>query len=262
VATRLADLQQRTRDAVVSGNTTLLAPVLVGGEAPARRLAIHARHYSASLVSALMRRFPATGWLLGTPLIEEAARHFVRKYPPSAPCVAEYGEGFAHFLATWPGAERVAYLREFADLDWHLGRLAVSVDRPAIMRSDCAAMAPSELADAIVGMQPGTHYSLSAWPIDELMTMYLTHTAPNQLSLLATEVWIEARGARGSLRLSRLTAAEFSFRVALFEGLPLEAAAERAMRSDEAFDPGAALVALVDAGLVTSIARVPCAERS
>jgi Putative DNA-binding domain len=208
-----------------------------------------------------MRRFPATGWLLGTSLVEEAVRYFIREHPPSAPCLAEYGEGLPQFLATWPGAERVPCLHEFTDLDWHLGRLAVSVDLPAITRSDCAAIAPCELADAVVGIQPGTHYTRSTWPIDELMTMYLRDAAPNRLTVIATEVWIEARGGRGSLRLARLTAAEFSFRVALFEGLPIEAAAERAMRSDEAFDPGAALVALVDAGLATSIEKSPIAER-
>ncbi|MEO7273941.1 MAG: DNA-binding domain-containing protein [Vicinamibacterales bacterium] len=251
----LADVQQRIRDAVVMGDSASAASLFVGGTDAAQRLAIHLRHYRSSLTTAVMGRFPATGWLVGTPLLEEAATQFVREYPPSVPCIGEYGQWFPQFLATWPGIERVAYLRAFADLDWHLGRLALAIELPAVTRDDLAAVAADDLADAALTIQPGTHYAHAEWPIDELMALYLSDAAPAQFALADTEVWIEVRGARGSLRFSRLTAAEFAFRVAIAEGLPLGDAAERTWATDSTFDPGPALAAMVDGGLATAISR-------
>ena len=251
----LADVQRRIRDAVVTGDAASAASLLVGGKDAAQRLAIHLRHYRASLVTAVLGRFPATGWLVGTPLLEEAATQFVREHPPSAPCIGEYGQRFPQFLATWPGAERVPYLRAFADLDWHMGRLALAVDLPVVTRHDVAAVAADDLADAGLTIQPGTYYAHAEWPIDDLMTLYLSDAAPAQFALTDTEVWIEVRGARGSFRFARLTAAEFSFRVAIAEGLPLGDAAQRAWSTDSTFDPGLGLAAIVDGGLATSIGR-------
>jgi hypothetical protein len=249
----LADVQRRIRDAVVMGDPESAASLFVGGNDGARRLAIHLRHYRTSLVTAVLGRFPATGWLVGTPLLEAAATRFVRECPPSAPCIAEYGREFPQFLAAWPGAERVSYLREFAELDWHLGRLAVATDRSAVTRGHLAAVSGEALADTRLTLQPGTHYVHAGWPIDELMTLYLSDAAPAQFVMAGTDVWIEVRGARGSFRFSRLTPAEFSFRIAIAEGLPLGDAAQRAWGSDPAFDPGLGLAAIVDEGLVTAI---------
>jgi hypothetical protein len=251
----LAEVQRRIRDAIVMGDTQSAASLLVGGQGAAQRLAIHLRHYRSSLTAAVMGRFPATGWLVGTPLLEEAATQFVREHPPSAPCIAEYAQRFPQFLATWPDAERVKYVRAFADLDWHLGRLALSTDLPVVTRDDIAAVRAGDLADAVLTIQPGTHYTHPEWPIDELMTLYLSDAAPARFALSDMEVWIEARGARGTLRFSRLTAAEFSFRVAIAEGLPLGEAAQHAWGTDSTFDPGLGLAAIVDGGLATSIGR-------
>ena len=67
------------------------APLLVGGLDPVKRLDIHRNHYETSLVSAMLGRFPATGWLVGPSSLHEAASAFVRRHPPTAPRVAAYG---------------------------------------------------------------------------------------------------------------------------------------------------------------------------
>ncbi|MBI3402154.1 MAG: putative DNA-binding domain-containing protein [Acidobacteria bacterium] len=253
----LGDVQRRVRDAVVMSDAASAASLFVGGRDAAQRLAIHLRHYTTSLVAAVMGRFTATGWLVGTPLLEEAATQFVREHPPTAPCIGEYGQRFPQFLATWPGADRLPYLRAFADLDWHLGRLALAIELPVVTRDNVAAVA-ADLADATLTIQPGTHYAHAESPIDELMTLYLSDAAPERLVLADTEIWIEVRGARGSFRFSRLTAAEFSFRVGIAEGLSVGEASQRAWDIDPTFDPGLGLAALVDTGLATTIGRNPC----
>jgi hypothetical protein len=113
---QLADIQSHLRAAIVRGDTAAIAPLLVGGRDVETRLAIHRRHYETSLVTALLGKFPATVWLVGTPFVAEAARHFVRECPPHGPCIAEYGEAFPQCVSTRPTADRVPYLREFERL--------------------------------------------------------------------------------------------------------------------------------------------------
>ena len=249
----LADVQRQIRNAVVTGEMTSAASLFVGGGDPVGRLAIHRRHYATSLVTALMGRFPATGWLVGSRMLEAAAATFVRQYPPTAPCIAEYGQAFPDFLARQSGADRVPYLQAFAGLDWHLGRLAVAIDLPPVEHAAWAAVPPGAVAEAFVTLQPGTHYVHADWPIDEIVGAYLADSPPAGLRLADASVWIEARGARGSFRLNRMTEGEFEFRVAVWTGASLGQAAERAIDIDPTCDPARALSSLMEARIVTAI---------
>lgn len=249
----LVDLQHRIRDAVVGGDPTSLGPMLVGGGQAARRLAIHLRHYEASLTAAVVGRFPATGWLIGPRRLENAARRFVHDHPPSAPCIAEYGREFPAFLSARPETAALTYVRPFADLDWHLGRVAVSIEEPAVSRAQLAAVDIAALVDMRVTLQRGTHYVRAGWPIDTLMTMYLSDSAPDTWKVIDEEVFLEARGDRGSLRFTRVTAGDYVFRTSVAEGLTLGDASGRASRIDPTFEPGKALLALVDERLIVAL---------
>ena len=162
----LADIQAGIRDAVVNGNDAAVAPVLSGGAYPEHRLAIHRRHYMASLTRALVERFPATVWLVGSELVTHVAASFVREHPPSRPCIAEYGDGFPRYLGAHPSAESLPYLTQFAELEWHLG---------------CLALATEESANV--------QYVHLDWALDELIGLYLTDTAPDTYALRQEDVW-------------------------------------------------------------------------
>ena len=250
----LVDVQQQMRDAVVSGDASAIAPLLkAGGRDAARRLDIHRRHYVTSLVGAVMGRFPATAWLMGCPMVEASAFRFVRECPPTTPCIAEYGQAFPAFLSVQPGADRLPYVEAFADLDWHLGRLSVSVDLRCADPAGLAALHPDDLTDAVLAFQAGTYLAQADWPIDDLMKLYLCDVAPQQTTMAEGPVWFEARGARGTLRLTRLSEVAFVFRHALWRGTTIGAAAERAWQFDPGFDQGSALAALFDAQLVVGV---------
>jgi hypothetical protein len=182
----LAEIQSAVSDALVHGRCHALMSIVSGGLRPERRLAIHQRHYAASLTKALLNRFPATVWLVGSELVADAARSFIQEQPPSKPCIAEYGESFPEHLNAHPAAARLPYLRQFAELEWHLGRLALATDK-----------------------SPHVHYLHLEWSLDELIGVYLGDNAPEQFALRREDVWLEVRGLRGTLSLNRLTADEF-----------------------------------------------------
>jgi hypothetical protein len=187
----LADIQASIREALVDGNIATVAPVLVGGSRPGHRLAIHQRHYVATLTRALVERFPATVWLVGSELVTHAATSFIREHPPSRPCVAEYGGDFPRYLGAHPAAESLPYLTQCADLEWHLGRLALATEEST-----------------------NVQYIHLGWALDELIGLYLTDTAPDEYTLRQEDVWLEIRGLRGELQMNRLTAEQFAGRAA------------------------------------------------
>ena len=249
----LAETQSQLRLAVVAGDAAAIVPLLVGGRDPRKRLAIHARNYETSLVKALLGKFPATHWLMGTPFLAQAAREFIRVRPPSAPCIAEYGADFPVFLATRPLAEGVPYLRWFAELEWHLGQVSIAVDQPASSLGDASIRDGASLADATLAIQPGVRYLQAPWSIDELIQLYLTEQAPEHFQLAAAAVRLEIRGARGAFRINRLDAAEFEFCVAIQGGRTIGRAAELALQADAGFDAGRCFAKLMTEGLVTAV---------
>ena len=248
----LAEAQTRIRDAVVLGAMTDVAPLLVGGRDPTARLAIHRRHYEASLVEALLRRFPGVVWLVGEAFTRAAAVDFVRWFPPAAPCIAEYAEDFPDFLARRAGVEQMPYVRWFARLEWHLGQVALAIDEPPLRVEELAAFEPSALIELILGLQSGLRFLEAPWPVDDLARLHLTGAAPDRFVLQPAAVWLQVRGARGSIRIDRLDPGTFAFRSAIALSLPLGAAAEQALGIDPAFDPGGALTSLLADGLAIS----------
>jgi hypothetical protein len=257
----LADTQSHLRRAIVSGDATGIFSLLQGGHDAEMRLAIHRRHYETSLVTALLDRFPATVWLAGSPFVAEAARRFVFEHPPHSPCIAEYGADFPEFLSTRRAAERLPYLRPFAALEWHLGFVAVAIDQTAVTLNELSGIGVDVLADAGLTLQPGLRHLHASWPVDDLMTLYLTDTAPDEFVLSTADAWIEVRGARGAFGLTRLDAGDFAFRKAIVEGRSIGEAAERAL-DNTGFDPGRALATLVGEGLVTAIIRHASGDES
>lgn len=249
----LADVQRRLRDAIVGADAGALAPMLVGGANPGARLAIHRRHYQASLVGALLDKFPATTWLVGSSTMYAAARAFIASHPPATPCISEYGEDFPQFLGERAEAQGFAYVGAFAELEWHLGQASIAIDLPAISLNSLADHG-DRLVDIGLVAQPGLRYLAAAWPVDELMKVYLTDTAPDRYAVSAQEVWLEIRGVRGSLRFDRLARGDFVFRQAIASGAALGVAAERALASDPHFDIADGLQRFVMAGLASAAA--------
>ncbi len=253
----LADLQRSFAHAMTSGDGAAVGRQLRGGHDPGKRLAIHLRHYAASLAAALCDKFPASTWLIGAVAMREAAQAYARLHPPLQPCIAEYGRDFPAFLARHPAAARLPYVRSFAELEWAVARASIAVDAPPLSWVELAARGAERLVESSLVLQAGVHYVRADWCIDELMQAYLSGAAPERFVLADADTRIEVRGARGAFTLARLDAATFAFRTTLAAGRTVGEAADAALTVDQAFDPGGALRALADAELVTASATEP-----
>jgi len=237
----LAEIQFLIRQAAVEGDMGPAEPLLSEGSRNAERLNVHRRNYEASLVAALRSKFPAACWLVGEEFVMEAARHFVQEFPPGQPCIAEYGAQFPVFLAASPLAAGVPYLRDFAELEWRVGLVSIAADEPAIGRDEMRSVS----SDAALKFQSGIHYLKTSWPVDDLLSLYVTDLAPDRLEFAALQLCLEIRGSRGEFRIHRLNEAQFAFRSSLAGGFSTAEAAENASVFDGGFDPAAEIAELV-----------------
>jgi len=249
----LADIQLFFRNAIVTGNVARLRALLTGGHDPEKGLGIHRRNYEISLVTALLTKFPATVWLAGTSFVTEAATDFIRNHPPHAPCIAEYGDEFPQFLAGLPGAHGMPYLGEFAELERQVGQVSVEIEERCLALADLTELGIDRLPDIMLRLQPGVRYRDASWPIDDLLKLYLSESAPDRYAFEPCDVWLEVRGTRGEFQINRLESSEFIFRKSLAEGRSIGSAAESALEADASFDPGIALVRLIESAMVTEI---------
>ena len=99
--------------------------------------------------------------------------------------------GFPRHLGAHPAAGSLLYMAQFAELEWHLGRLALAT-----------------------GQSADVQYLHLDWALDELIAMYLTDSAPDEFALRQEDVWLEIRGIRGELQMNRLNEEEFASGVA------------------------------------------------
>ena len=192
---------------------------------------------------------------MGEGFLGEAARRFVQERPPTSPCLAEYGEDVPQFLAAGSGAAHVPYLRSFAELDWALGFVSVAIDHPPIAAAALASEAPGALPAVRLALQPGVRYLQAGWPVDTLINLYCTDSAPDRLAFDPDEVRLEIRGARGEFHIRRLDPGSFAFRQQTQAGRSIGVAAECAFETDSGFDPATALVNCFQDGLVVEVRR-------
>lgn len=87
------------------------------GSAPLRRFAIHRNNVVSSLIDALADVFPVTRTLVGEDFFRAMAAVFVRCLPPRSKVLADYGAGFADFIAAFEPAREVCYLADVARIE-------------------------------------------------------------------------------------------------------------------------------------------------
>jgi hypothetical protein len=68
----LDKIQSFFRNAIVEADTNPIASLLASYPDPEKGVGIHQRNYQASLMLALLTKFPATAWLAGQSFMTEA----------------------------------------------------------------------------------------------------------------------------------------------------------------------------------------------
>lgn len=242
----LADVQRRFA-------RRLLQP----GPARDRRMAVYRNNVAASLIGVLRAHFPVIERIVGAEFFEAAAAAFVRAAPPASPVLAEYGGGFADFLAGFEPAADLPYLPDVARLEWARTVAYNAADDVPIGIERLAAVPADRIGAVQLLLHPATSIVASPWPIVSIWETNTHDAEPHRIgpdalgetalvTRPALEVLVRPLPAHGEVFVAALR------RYALL-GDAAAAAESAAAEQAVPFDLAATLSVLFDAGAIACL---------
>src|SRR5262249_54074563 len=166
-----------------------------------------------------------------------AADQYVRAYPPSGPCLFEYGNSFPTFLADFEPCKHLPYLPDVARLEWALNCATHAEESSALDGSALLRLPTEDLPRLTLRLQPSLALLSSPWPIDQIWHVNQPGADSNALVDLASGgVYLEVRQSEDDSVFRALDPATHAFRDALSGGACLAEAADIAFEMDGVFD--------------------------
>lgn len=239
----LRELQAAFATALRGGPAASAAAEILGdGLAPEARLAIYRHHVFTTLTAALEAIYPVVCRLVHEQFFRYAADQYVRAYPPSGPCLFEYGNSFPTFLADFEPCKHLPYLPDVARLEWALNCATHAEESAALDGSALLRLPTEDLPRLTLRLQPSLALLSSPWPIDQIWHVNQPGADSDALVDLASGgVYLEVRQSEDDSVFRALDPATHAFRDALSGGACLAEAADIAFEMDGVFDVPQAL---------------------
>src|SRR5215469_15367677 len=249
----LRDLQLAIGHTVLGHDEASLADAIAeGGIAPASRLQIYRHHYEISLTEALKAIYPVICRLVDERFFGYAAHEYIKAHPPRRPCLHEYGESFAEFLAGFPPCRALAYLSDVARLEWRINASLHAPAEPPLAADAFRDVAMDDYPRLVFRLLPSLGYLESPWPIDRIWS-----GREEAVDLGEGGCRLEIRQRGEEVVFARLDEPQFTLRRALAAGHRMENALATALATDPLFDLALALRQILEEGLVTGFSLAP-----
>jgi hypothetical protein len=246
----LRELQTAVRATLLGADDAQAGGLVCGdGMAPAQRLEIYRHHVMTTLADALAVTFPVVRRLVDPRFFAYAADRYVRIHPPVSPCLFEYGETFADFLAVFPSCRGLPWLSDVARLEWAMNVAFNAEDAAPVALETLSGLADERAARLRLRLDPSASFLRSPWAVDGV---WLAHQdEEDELpARLDDDTCLEVRRVGDEVRLRRLLPADLVFRRALADGATLGVAAARAAAEDIEFSLAPAIARLLGETLV------------
>jgi hypothetical protein len=241
----------------------VVAEIQGDGLDPAARLAIYRHHVFTTLTDALEATYPVVVRLVDRRFFAYAADRYIRQHPPAGPCLFEYGESLADFLAAFPASRHLTYLPDVTRLEWALNRALHAEDAVALDPRWLAAVPPHVVGRLRLRLHPSLSLLESPWPIEHIWRANQPGADPDAtVNLDEGGTRLEVYRLGDDVVFRAIAPGSYAFRRALASGLDLQAAAEGARLAEPTFDPTDALRELLDDGLIVGASTVSERERS
>jgi hypothetical protein len=231
----LRDTQRAFRTAVLGAGS--VGGVAGDGLRSDARVAIYRHHVTASLTGVLKGVYPVVCRLVDERFFGYAADRFIARHPPLGPCLWEYGQAFAAFLATFEPCRTLPYLPDVARLEWAMSRALHADDDAALDGATLRRYAPADLADARLRFHPSFALVDSPWPVDRIWRANQPDADPRALvDLGAGPARLAVWRAEDDVVFRALDPGAHALRRALHAGRPLGDAAAAAREEDPTAD--------------------------
>lgn len=141
-----------------------------------RRFDVYRNNVMSSLVNAMRDGFVVVHRLVGEEFFAAMATEYVRRAPPTSPCLTLFGADFSEFIEAFPPAASVPYLADIARLEYAL-RSAYHAADVAPLPAD--ALARDDIADARLTLAPAVRVIRSDFPIYAIWRANIDRTKPS-----------------------------------------------------------------------------------
>lgn len=212
-----------------------------------RRFAVYRNNVAVSLTEALARRFPVIRRLVGEAFFAPLARLYAETEGPRSPVLAEWGEGFAAFLAAFPPLAAYPYLADVARIEWARGLAFHAADAAPVNPARLSAADPERVR---VTLHPSVQLLRLAHPA---VTIWARNQPDGEGLPLrqGPETALILRDASFGVPVRALGTGDAALVEALLAGARLADAAAAAQGAERGHDPAPMLLALMRAGAIT-----------
>ena len=141
--------------------------VLAESDFDSQGINIYRRNLLANAQRALTISFPTIFALLDSDISDSLAQQFLRQYPPSQGDWAQWGEGFAKFIATTQVADDYPYLPYCATVDWHI-HCALQGKDQTLDQASLSLLHSSEPENIVVEFNTNVSLIKTIYPLTEI----------------------------------------------------------------------------------------------
>ncbi len=217
--------------------------------------AVYRNTVAKGCIDALQANFPAVARLVGEEWFRAAAAVFVAEALPREPSLLAYGAAFPAFLAAFPPAAQLVYLKGVAQLDRLWTESHVAADGPALDRGALAALDPEALGQAHLRPHPAARW---AWFAE--VPVYTIWQRNREEVPAEGEIDWKGEGALlarpgDAVRWTAIDAADCRFLDACARGLPVAQALDAALEADANANLVRLVTRLIDAGAFAGLAH-------
>lgn len=161
----LPELQRAFVAGVFEDATDVLAHLDDGRFGAARHLQVYRNNTFANLTDALAAIHPVVKKLVGEGFFAFAADRFIRRHPPRAGNLHDFGGGFADFLRAFEPARSLPYLPDVARLEWAWHESFHAADAKPLAAARLATLHETPHAKLRCALHPAVRLVESDYPI-------------------------------------------------------------------------------------------------
>lgn len=216
------------------------------GDSAPKRFATYRNNVTVSLLETMRSIFPAVEALIGPASFRDLALNFVRSTPPQSPILAEYGEGFAEFLAAKTRLQRWPFLPDIARLERNWLRAYHAEDRKPLDPSGLGSINEHQWPTARFVTHPATRLLPSVFPIVDIWNAAKVAKSAPRIDPNSAQWALVVRPAY-EVSVHQLDSDAGMVVAGLIDGLPLGDAVGRHPRPDE-IDLGGLMQNLLSVG--------------
>lgn len=187
----LPELQHHFITAIFNRDQRDAAALLVkshGKLDAAQRVGIYRNSVHGILWQYLESLYPVCQQLLGTEFFEAASDCYVDQQPPTRPFLAEYGAGFADFLAAHPALQQMLWIADVARLEWARHQAWNAVNQAAADFSQLANVDAAQQARLVLVLPASAQLLTSAYAIHQVWLAHQPEDSPEKVALEQLEL--------------------------------------------------------------------------